>query len=66
MTDDEIFDTLVNKSKIINKYPNIQHISRKDNFENMMAMAADINPDFYNFVPRTFVLPQDEKKFVEY
>ena len=40
------------KDRIINRYPYIKHISRKDNFEAMMAIAAEINPDIYNFVPR--------------
>ena len=52
-SDEEICEILMNKNgRIINRYPFIKHISRKDNFEGMMAIAADINSDTYNFVPR--------------
>ena len=64
--DDEIFNILINKNTILNRYPNIKDISRKDNFENMMSIAANIDEKAYDFVPRTFVLPNDEKKFLEY
>ena len=42
--DDEIFNILINKNTILNRYPNIKDISRKDNFENMMLIAANIDP----------------------
>ena len=32
----------------------------------MMLIAANIDPQAYDFVPRTFVLPNDEKKLLEY
>ena len=32
----------------------------------MMSIAANIDPQAYDFVPRTFVLPNDEKRFLEY
>jgi len=32
----------------------------------MMAIASDINSDAFDFVPRTFVFPRDEPKFLEY
>lgn len=32
----------------------------------MMAVAADVNPKAFDFVPRTFVFPEDEGRFHEY
>ena len=32
----------------------------------MMAVASDLNGDAFDFVPRTFVFPEDEALFHEY
>lgn len=62
----EIYDILLNKkNKIINRYPGVRDIARKDNTESMMKIAADESPS-YDFVPRTFIFPQEEAKFHEY
>ena len=65
--DDDIYNILTKyKNTIINRYPNVKPLARKDTFQEMMAIANDINPSFFNFVPRTFVFPRDEAAFLSY
>lgn len=57
--DEDIYEILGKKNKIINRYPNVKHLSRKDNFELMMKFPVDVLGDEYDFTPRTFVIPDD-------
>lgn len=55
--DDEIYNILLNmKGKIINRYPGVKRIARKDNFETMMQIAYEEDETF-DFVPKTFIFP---------
>lgn len=61
-----IYDILLNKkNKIINRYPEVVKIARKDNLESMMRIAYD-ECDSFDFMPRTFIFPQDEASFHAY
>ena len=52
---------------IINRYPYIKHIARKDNTQIMMNICLDSeHADKYDFVPRTFNIPGDEYEFDQY
>lgn len=65
--DEEIYQILTKKKKtIINRYPNVKPLARKDTFQQMMAVASDLDSDGFDFVPRTFVFPEDEARFLEY
>jgi len=55
---DELYK-LLSKDTIINRYPNIKEMSRKDTFEAMMSLASDIDPEIFDFVPPSFILPRD-------
>ena len=68
-TEDEIiFKVLENQDgRIVNFYPNISHLFRKDEFKSMMQMAVDMDlEDTFDFVPPSFNLPVDTKKYEEY
>ena len=54
------------KGQIINRYPNMQSIGRKDTFQKMIAVAEHFNKEAFDFIPRTFVLPQEYNKFKNY
>ena len=65
--DEEIFEILLNqKGKIVNKYPGVKELARKDNFDQIMRLASVEDPEAFDFIPRTFVFPQDEKDFLQY
>ena len=64
--DEEIYDILKSKKTIINRYPNVKPLSRKDTFQEMMAIACDQNDEAFDFIPRTFVMPRDEAQFHKY
>lgn len=62
--EEELYDMLMTqKNLVINRYPNVKLVSRKDTLQRMMDMAADFNSEAFDFIPLTFVLPQDMKKF---
>ena len=56
----------LNNGKVINRYPNIKGLGRKDWFEQMMELGRNISEDTFNFVPPSFIFPRDLKKFKEY
>lgn len=59
-TDEEMYAWLLKKKNmIINRYPAVKLVSRKDTFQHMAAMANGFNSELFDFVPLTFVLPQD-------
>ena len=56
-SDQQVYDILKNRSNVIlNRYPLVKDIARKDNFESMMNIAAEENSE-YDFTPRTFLFP---------
>ena len=60
----EVYNIMQNsKGVIFNKYPYIKNMTTKDNFKRQMEMAYELNPDAFDFVPRSFVFPEDSKKF---
>ena len=63
---DELYDLLKAKNKIINRYPNVKELCRKDTFSEMMQIMCDINPDVFEFVPPSFVFPQERPLWEEY
>ena len=63
-TDDDILMQALQKGKIVNRYPQVvKPIARKECFENMMRLASDQAPGEYDFIPRSFIFPQDEVAF---
>jgi len=56
----------LNKDRIINRYPNIKELGRKDVFERMMSVGSDISPETFDFVPPSFIFPRDQAKFEAY
>jgi hypothetical protein len=64
--DDEIYNILQKKKAIINRYPNVKSLARKDTFQEMMAIAHDFNWQGFDFVPKSFVFPRDTNLFHEY
>ena len=46
------------KNQIISRYPNMYLIGRKDVFQRVMALGEHFNHDRFDFIPRSFVLPQ--------
>lgn len=51
---------------MINRYPGAKGLSHKDNFSKQMKICMDINPEAYDFVPPTFIWPDEEKRLKEY
>lgn len=47
------------KDQIINRYPNMCVIGRKDVFQRIIQVAEHFNQDAFDFIPRSFVFPQD-------
>ena len=62
---DEVYGVLNNK-QLINRYPNIKDLGRKDTFQNMIYLGCAIDPEAFDFVPPTFVFPQDASSFKNY
>ena len=51
------------KNKLVNRYPNIKDLCRKDQFKTMMDLACQVDPDAFDFVPPSFTLPADKDRF---
>ena len=52
---------------MINRYPGTRSLSNKTVFADMMRIAQEIDPEGFNFIPPTFVLPgSDLAKFEAY
>lgn len=65
--DAEIYKILENdKNRIINRYPKIKDLGRKDQFQTLSSIASEIDPDAFDFVPPSFTFPEDAKKFLAY
>ena len=64
--DEEIMSIASQKGKVINRYPGAKDLSHKDNFSKQMKICMDINPEAYDFVPPTFIWPEEEKRLKEY
>ena len=51
---------MTRKDLIVSRYPNIAQISRKDVFQRIMTVAEYFSEENnFDFIPRTFVIPQD-------
>ena len=54
-------------NQIVNKYPNpIAGLSHKDTFHKIIQFAEHFDPDPFDFIPRTFLFPEDIQKFLNY
>lgn len=53
-------------NQIINRYPFINIIGRKDIFQRIIETAEHFNPNSYDFIPRTFILPEEMYQFKNY
>ena len=60
--DAEILEIASQKGKVINRYPGAKGLSHKDSFSKQMSICMNIDPEAYNFVPPTFIYPQEENK----
>ena len=58
----ELIRTL-GKNQKFNHFPSTYQIGRKDNMYKHYKYYKKILPDYYNFVPQTFILPQDIENF---
>ena len=62
--DQEIYNHLLkSKNRIIARYPNILELDRKDLLQKIMDIAYEHNSEEFDFVPKTFTFPKDEKRF---
>lgn len=50
----------------INHFPGMSTLSRKNNLARNMTKMQMAFPEFYNFIPRTFILPADGLLFKSY
>mmetsp|Transcript_19225 Transcript_19225/g.29475 ORF Transcript_19225/g.29475 Transcript_19225/m.29475 type:complete len:122 (+) Transcript_19225:18-383(+) len=57
---------MIRKGRIVNHYPDVKDLSRKDAFQMMMSTAREMDGDAFDFVPPTFVLPFESEKFSKY
>lgn len=52
---------------MISRYPMIRPLCHKDAFADLTKIAFDLDPQGFDFIPTTFVLPGDDHaKFVAY
>ena len=54
---------LINRNQKYNHYPCTFQLGRKDNLYKHIKYYKRLFPDLYNFVPSTYILPSDGKKF---
>lgn len=66
MKDDEIYKFLQKKKKAINRYPNVIALGQKDQFQDMMNIGGYFDDEAFDFVPRTFIFPQERERFIKY
>ena len=51
---------------MISRYPTIRTLCHKDVFANLTGIAADLDPQGFDFIPPSFVLPKDMPRFEAY
>jgi len=44
-------------NKMISRYPGIRPLAHKDVFATLTRIATDLDPEAFNFIPASFVLP---------
>ena len=42
---------------MINRYPNVRPLAHKDTFADLTRLALEMDPEGFDFIPPTFVLP---------
>jgi hypothetical protein len=63
---EEIYEILSKKKHLVNRYPNVRELGRKDIFQNMMTIAREMAPSSFDFVPPSFIFPADKDRFEAY
>ena len=64
---DEIYQILEHDAgRIVNRYPNVKELCRKDTFKTMMDVMHGLNPNDFEFMPLSFTFPQEINKWKEY
>ena len=54
-------------NKMINRYPNVRPLAHKDTFADLTRVAQEMDPEGFDFIPPTFVLPgPDLSRFEAY
>jgi len=51
---------------MVYRYPESGHLCRKDVFGDLMEFSRDLAPEEYDFIPPTYNLPMDAKRFHTY
>ena len=44
---------------MINRYPNMRQLAHKDTFAELTKLAVKMDPEGFDFIPPSFILPND-------
>ena len=51
---------------MISRYPSIRPLAFKDTFADLTKIAAELDPEGFDCIPPSFVLPQEMQRFQKY
>ena len=51
---------------MISRYPSIRPLAFKDAFSDLMRIGHELDPEGFDFIPPSFVLPQEMERFTNY